>query len=209
MRESDLVIEVAGGVYSGAEAVKVRFIGVVGGLFVLDDLLGRLGRGFGELCFKFGDTLVAFFDSCFLRVGESVSVVETLIEGIVFVLGIGLGFGHLCMGFGVKNRSDSCKELAKGTFLILFGKRYVRYRHTLGSHSGGERVGQARSRFIFKVGDFINEAPVEGFLSREPTAYFHQREQVFGLALAAVGIELGAVKVELIKVSLNLFAVGN
>ncbi len=76
-------------------------------------------------------------------------------------------------------------------------------------HSGGERVGQTLSRFIFKVSDFINEALVESVLSREPGTKFHQGEPAFNLALAAFVIEQGAVKVELVKISLNLLAIGN
>ena len=54
-----------------------------------------------------------------------------------------------------------------------------------------------------------SDLPVEGFLSREPAAYFHQGEKVFRLALAARGVELGAVQVELVEVGLDFLTVGD
>ena len=100
-------------------------------------------------------------------------------------------------------------EARKRTVLVDFRNRDVRYRHTLRGHSRSERIGELRSRFIGKVCDFIDKSPVEGFLSREPAAYFHQGEKVFRLALAARGVELGAIKVELVEAGLDFLAVGD
>ncbi len=71
-------------------------------------------------------------------------------------------------------------------------------------------IAEASASVSFgKVCDFIDKSPVEGFLCREPAAYFHQGEKVFRLALAARGVELGAVKVELVEVGLDFLAVGD
>ncbi len=102
------------------------------------------------------------------------------------------------------------REKARGSGVFLrFGDWDVGNRQPLGGHSRSERVGEFRGGFIGKVGDFIDKAPVEGFLSREPAADFHQGEQVLRLALAPGRIELGAVQVELVKVGLDLLAVGD
>lgn len=97
----------------------------------------------------------------------------------------------------------------KRRILFSLGQRDVRYRHTDIRHRGGERIGEFGSRFIGKVGDFIDEAPFEGFLGREPASDFHQGEQVLRLTLAPGGIELGHIEVELVKVGLNLLTVGD
>lgn len=110
--------------------------------------------------------------------------------------------------FYASQKSLADSNIAEQTVSVGFGKRDVGDRHTLACFNGSERVGQTRGRFIFKVGDFIDETPVEGFLGSEPTADFHQGEKIRNRFAALLGIELGYIKVELVKVGLNLLAVG-
>ena len=104
---------------------------------------------------------------------------------------------------------DIVQPVAEQTVSVGFGKRDVGDRHTHISHSGGERVGQTRSGFIFKVGDFIDKAPVEGFLGGEPASDLHQGEKIRNRFAALLGIELGYIEVEFVEVGLNLLTVGN
>ena len=106
-----------------------------------------------------------------------------------------------------KSLADS--NIAEQTVSVGFGKRDVGDRQTLVYHSGSERVCQTQGRFICKVGDFIDKAPVEGFLGGEPASDLHQGEKIRNRFAALLGLELGYIEVELVEVGLNLLTVGN
>lgn len=93
---SDFVKELTGGVAGVDESLDLVLGCRVAGRFgVLDNLLRRLRRSLGELCFELGDAAVAFLDSLLLRVGKCGGLGEPGIEGVVLRLGVGLGRGVL------------------------------------------------------------------------------------------------------------------
>ena len=179
-----------GRVESFNEGLDIVLWCVVAGLGVLDNLLGRFGGLLGEFRLKVGDSLVAVFDCLLLFVADAVFVGERGLDSVELrgrdgsravldgdrLVGEnsrqeGVGLNH-CGGDGIGGRfekgGNGREKFAEQTLAASFGKGDVRYRHTGVSHSRSERVGKFGSGFIGKVGDFINEAPVEGFLCREP-----------------------------------------
>ena len=93
--------------------------------------------------------------------------------------------------------------------ILLFFDRKIRQGDSGCGEFRSHGIGEHGSRLVVKVGDFINEAPFEGVLGREPAADFHQVEQALRFLLALPGIHRGDVHVELVKVGGSLFAVGD
>ena len=85
--------------------------------------------------------------------------------------------------------------------------RYRRHRDSGCSNALGKRGGHLRCCIFILIGDFINEAPLECLLCREPRAILHERKQLVLCLLATACIHSGYAAVDGILVVLKLLKI--
>ena len=108
----------------------------------------------------------------------------------------------------MENRGTSLQESSerRDVFRLRVGQ-HLRKRYAVSGKVRSNSLRKNWSRLIIKLREFINEAPSQCLLCRQPSTHFHEFQQVGRFLLASSGIHLCDVGIQLVKVRLLLFQI--